>query len=339
MEHLVNEMYQAEQLIKQAIIQGTPEDELAGLYEGLNAVWNKALETNNNNGFIYDYGLHLFQDIKIPQNVLRESSLRCNSVRLENYDRSIVDAFFRDEIGVDSSIIQIIHVDTMPRGSEAFAMSCGQDQHYICVASNDLESGFLSYDLLVHEMGHTVEFYERRKSNQLLKAITFPVISETIAHYYQMKYMLKHSTREERLSMIASVTESYVFHRCMKIMKRISPKSTKFECFKIYNDNEFRDIREAYKGMDVIDKFFNRFSEKNYFEEYYLNQAKRTGVFLALNFLKYKLDIRELLKTQYPKGKYVRLVDMISQTNIKPKVLFNFSKMEDTVTRFVEGTL
>ena len=338
MNELIEEMFQIERELKQARSEGKEDHEMGELYIRSKSNLNKILESHNNQISALDFGLDLFANIKIPPEILRASSLNALKGKITTVDRARVDNFFQTRFGINTTNVEIISIPKMPAHAEAYAAPCGQNEHYVAIPDN-LETKFLSYDLLVHEFGHTVEYTERRKDLMNIVFFDFSVLSEAIAHYYQMSYMLEHSTKEERLGMLASVTYAHVFHQCMKIMRKVAPKEREFDRVEIYKDKEFMDIVYAYRDTNVLDNFFTHNKGKDFYNEYTQNQAKRFGVFLALNFIKYKLDITQLFKTKYPKAKIISLEALIGQTNLKSKVLFNFSKMDETITRFVNGEL
>lgn len=338
MNEVIEQMFQIEREIKQARSEGREDHEMGELYGRYHSTHNKILESNNYQNAALDFGLNLFANIKIPPEILRASSLNALKGKITTVDRARVDNFFQTRFGINTTNVEIISIPKMPAHAEAYAAPCGQNEHYITIPDN-LEKKFLSYDLLVHEIGHTVEYTEKRKDVMNINVLDFALLSETIAHYYQMTYMLENSSTEERLGMLASVTHAHVFHQCMKIMHKIAPKQREFDKDKILKDKDFVDIIYAYRDTNVLDNFFTYNKGKDFYVEYAQHQAKRFGVFLALNFIKYKLDITELFKTKYPKGKIISLEALIGQTNLKSKVLFNFSKMDETILRFVNGEL
>lgn len=338
MNEVIEQMFQIERELKQARSEGKEDHEMGELYERYRSTHNKILELNANQNSALDFGLDLFARIKIPPEILRASTLNGLKGKITTFDRAKVDNFFQTRFGIDTTIVEIISIPKMPVHAEAYAASCGQNEHYVAIPDN-LETKFLSYDLLVHEFGHTVEYTERRKDVMNINFLDFSVLSEAIAHYYQMTYMLENSTTEERLGMLASVTYAHVFHQCMKIMRRVAPKEREFDREKISKDRDFLDIVYAYRDTNVLDNFFTHNKGKDFYVEYTQLQAARFGVFLALNFIKYKLDITELFKTKYPKAKIISLEALIGQTNLKSKVLFNFSKMDETISRFANGEL
>lgn len=334
MSELIVELYAIELEIKKKLIN---DEDVNALYGRLGDFYHKLQSENNYKSSKVDCGYSLFDSVEFPLDILRGSSLNAMQGNITAFDRNKINTFFLQRFNRDISNVDILSLQSMPPHAEGYAMTCSTDDHYICIPSN-LKESFLSYDLLVHEFGHTVEYTEKRKNSSPDGILLFPVLSEAIAHYFQMVYMLEHSTEEERLGMLASTTDSYLFYRCMQIMGKIEPKACVFDPNKIINHDDFSIFREAYMNTPVINNFFARHKGENFYDAYLETHASRFGVLLALNFIKYKLDINELFSIKLPKGR-VSLEGLICQTKIKPKVLFNFSKMNETITRFVAGKL
>lgn len=291
----------------------------------------------NNNNLKTDYSPQLFNNIRIPGNILREASANGMCGNIKDFDRDHINSFFLDKFNIDVTAVDIFKIPKMPDHAEAYATPCGIDEHYIVIPTKESDS-FLSYDLLIHELGHTVEYTQRRKKLDPAYIFGHPLLSETIAHYYQMIYMLKHSTREERLSMLCSITESYVFNRFIQIMQDIEPQNPKFDFSKITRHKDFNELAFAYQSTPVLENLINKYDEKEFAQIFYDHHAKRSGVFLALNFIKYKFDIKELFDIKLPK-ETIDLSKLIAQTNLKPKKLFDFSKIDETLNSFINGTL
>lgn len=336
MRDAIEQIYQIELEVKKGLINN--EQDMDALYIRHLDSYHRLLEKNNNLKSKFDYGFDIFSTVRVPVGILKYSSMYSTSGKIKNFDRNNINSFFWDQFGIDVSSVDVIEVQNMPDHAEAYASPCNVNEHYIAIPDSK-SNAFFSYDLLVHEIAHTVEFTERRKNSNPAHIFSFPLLSEAIAHYYQIIYMLKHSSEEERLGMLASITEAYLFYRCMRIMCKVAPKDKKFDPNKILNDSEFVDFIKAYQGTNVVSNFFERYHNQDYYAVYNQIHAQRLGVFLAFNFIKYKLDITELFHTRFPTGETISLEGLIKQTKLKPKVLFNFSKMEETITKFVEGNL
>ena len=285
----------------------------------------------------FDYDFDLFKDVNIPSDILRDSSAYVSAARIYEYDRNVVDTYFLNRFGINVSNVDITTIPNLPEYAEAFAMACGSDEHYVVIGRN-LQSAFLSYDLLIHEFGHTVEFSEGRKNKKIDEYLKLNVLSEAIAHYYQIIYMLENSTRHERLSMVATFTEAFIFYRSMQIMLQVAPDARTLDHSVILHDLAFRDIYTAYAGTDILINFFNRWVRKDFYDVFKEHHEKRLGVFLAFNIIKHNMDLNELLLSKYPQGD-VSMERIIESTNLDSRVLLNFKDMAATLTQFVNGTL
>lgn len=335
MNQLLEDMFQLEREYKFRIINSQNTDDLENKYSYLTT---KVFMVNKNpldGGLVYD--LNLFKDVEISEDIFCASSRNVDTGKLESYDRTIVDSFFKNRFGIDVSNTEIITSKDMPMHAEAYAVACGTNEHFIVVGNNP-ETSYVSYDLLIHEFGHTVEFTEGRKNKKLEEHLKHPVLSEAVAHYYQLVYMMENSTKDEKLSMIASFTQAYLFYRCMLIMINTDPNAKSFDPDIIVSHPDFHVFRRAFIGTHVLTNFFDRWRGQSFIEAYKQHHAQRFGVFLAFNFIKHKLDITELFRIKYPMGK-VRLEDLIEQTSIDPDVLFDFTNMDRTLIDFVNGSL
>lgn len=335
MEALFDQMFSLDRELKKSIISN----------QNPNVIWEQILDieakmkTANANPLVtgFDYDFDLFKDVTIPSDILRDSSAYCTAARIYEYDRNVVDAYFFNKFGIDVSNVDITTIRNLPEHAEAFAMACGSDEHYVIIGRN-LHSAFLSYDLLIHEFGHTVEFSEGRKNKKINEYLKLNVLSEAIAHYYQIIYLLENSTRNERLSMIATFTQAFIFYRSMQIMLQVAPDARTLDHSVILHDPAFRDIYTAYAGTDILINFFNRWAGQDFYNVFKEHHEKRLGVFLALNIIKHDMDINELLLSKYPQGD-VSMERIIERTNLDSAVLFNFKDMAVTLTQFVNGTL
>ena len=150
--------------------------------------------------------------------------------------------------------------------------------------------------------------------------------------------MLENSTRHERLSMVATFTEAFIFYRSMQIMLQVAPDARTLDHSVILHDLAFRDIYTAYAGTDILINFFNRWVRKDFYDVFKEHHEKRLGVFLAFNIIKHNMDLNELLLSKYPQGD-VSMERIIESTNLDSRVLLNFKDMAATLTQFVNGTL
>jgi hypothetical protein len=335
MEDLFDQMFFLDRELKKSIISN----------QNPNVIWRQIVDieeqmkTANANPLSawLDYDFDLFKDVEIPLHILRNSSAFAKAGRIYEYDRNVVDAYYLNKFGIDVSKVEITTILNIPEHAEAFAMSCGSDEHYVVIGRN-LRSAFLSYDLLIHEFGHTVEFIEGRKNKKIDEFLKLNVLSEAIAHYFQIIYMLENSTKYERLSMVSTFTQAFIFYRSMQIMRQVVPDASTLDHRVIVYDPAFRDIYAAYEGTDILINFFNRWAGQDFYSVYKEHHEKRLGVFLALNIIKHDMDINELLLSKYPQGD-VSVERIIESTNLDSNVLFNFKDMPETLTQFVNGTL
>lgn len=337
---VIENLFTAELVLKNAYLNNKNNLDEENLHH--EEAFIEVFKANSNDKLIFDYSVSLSPEVKVPSYILRNSSLNAQSGRILNFDRNVIDSFFKETFDLDVSAFEVIDIPQMPKHAEGIAVPCGLDNHYVLIST---QNG-LYYDLIVHEFGHLVELTERRKKNTVGSLVFYPLFTETVAHYYQLIYMLKNSSKENRIGMLASTTEAYVFSRCIQIMLQHAPNESTFNFDLIFNDPQFQDIALAYNGLDVLPRFVQRYQGQNYKNIYQMHHGQRFSVFLALNCIKHKLDIREFSKIEIPEGdlttnnvQYVGVSKLLEQTNINIDLLLDLSTMEDTITKFVEGTL
>lgn len=336
MNPLVKQRYELEHQYKSCMINNVDTTSL----EQVSSENLMAMYTENDNLYSFDYGFSIFQDLHIPVSLLRASSgAALNNGKITIIERDIVDSFFKNRFGIDVSEVDIIHSSNIPPHADACAVPCGIKDHFI-VIPNNLETTYCSYDILIHEFGHTVEFAEKRKNKngEITNVLTCSLFSEAIAHYYQIIYMLEHSNKTERLSMLASVTQAYLYTRCMSIMLDVAPDQNFFKEDLILRDERFKDFIQAFHGTTIINKFFERWCQTPMTQGYLAFHAMRFGFFLALNIVKNKLDVTELFKIEFPKGE-LSVEELIKQTNFNCEIIWDFKTIDETLYQFIDGTL
>lgn len=337
MRNAIEQLYRVENELKALQMNGKEltEDFLARTHT---PAFHQVLASNDNLQSGLDFGFAIFLEAKIPVEILRASSLVGFQGHITRIDRAAINAFFLDEFGCDISRVDVVESGYIPSYAEAVAYPCGENNHYIVITSLGTTT-FVSNDILVHEFGHTVEFSERRQSEDPVCILSFTLLSEAIAHYYQMAYMLKHSTKDERLSMLSSVTEAYVFYRFMETMLTLDNKARTFDFARMRQHPLYSDLNAAYRDIGLLDNLERKYEGRNFHLDYHEQHAKRLGVFLSLNIIRHKLDITELFKPKFPKGGTISLFELLQQTQLDLTLLLDFSSMDETVTDFVNGTL
>lgn len=337
---VIEKLFKAELNIKNA--HKNSQNNLEKAYQQHLDAYIDVLKSNHNERANFIEPISLSTEIKIPGDILRKSSQYGQFGRIYNFDRNFINSFFKENFDLDVTSVEVIDSPTMPEHAEGQAFECGLDDHYVVIST---QNG-LYYDLIIHEFAHTVEFSERRKKYTAGSIGFHPMLTEAVAHYYQLIYLLEHGSVKNRLCMLASITEAYVFSRCARIMLKHAPNDRSFDFKLIFNDPEFKDIKDAFGGMDILPNLEALWQGKSYREEHYYHHGKRFGVFLALNCIKHNLDILELSKVEIPAGdpandnmQYVSVLELLEQTNLNVDLLLDFSTMDDTITKFVNGTL
>lgn len=251
----------------------------------------------------FNHFFNLFQQINIPVSLLTASSMQKKDSTIKKIDKNEFNDFFKNYFNIDISSIDIIHVTSLPQHAEGYAETCGIDKHYIVLPQLNSEY-FLSKDLIVHELGHTTEYLVKRTHDLKNGIVHFPIISETIAHYFQFYYMLKTCSKVERIGVLASITEAYFFYKSMLIMFINDNNASTFDYEIIVHHPLFTPFIEAYDCISLgpitlLDELINRYDGKSMLEKYMFPHSQRLGAFLAFNFLKHNLDVQKLFSVQF----------------------------------------
>lgn len=339
MNGMVNPLFELERQYKSHLASGQASGNNDPITERISREINEIINEDlmRSGAQSLSYSPDLYYKLYIPVDILKESSKNALISNSTLVDVDSIHAFFLDEFEINTKYVDIIELDFMMDHAEAFAKACAIDEHFIALQTSG-DNSFVSPDLLVHEIGHTVEYLKCRTAAQPLIGYRFPTISEAIAHYYQLIYMLKHSSEIERLGMIASTTASYFVYRCWLAMSDIDPTMECFDFSLIQHHELFDDFKNAYGDTDLLTKLINHYDGLPMNELFNNLHGMRFGFHIALNLIKHNLDVNELFKTK-SNCAVISIENLIAQTNLDPNLVFDFSNVPETLYSFIDGTL
>lgn len=240
--------------------------------------------------------------------------------------------FVEELLDVDLSNVTVAHVSGDFSKAEGRLYSCGRDRHVVVLPPKG--HGFLSADLLVHELGHAAEVSLRRQNDDVSKFINHIILNEAIAHFCQYRYLKEFGTRIERISALNSVIPLYMMLKARVVTKQMRVEPNVVQTERIVGHKEFADFRKVYTTLG-LKKSLMAYEDYSLLELYHKAIAPRFGSVLALRLLNDTTSIKKLCVA--PTDIPVRQV--LNELNLNTNKLLDFSKADELFKKFIEGTL
>jgi len=249
---------------------------------------------------------------------------RINEIETNFIERN--KKYVEDQLDVDLSNVDIFYLDDSFVTAEGWAMSCKTDEHYVCLPVN-LKNNFLSDDLLIHELGHTAEFCIRRNDVNEERLINHKIISETIAHYSQFKY-LSTQNRNKRISVIGSILYIAPFLEIFKYC--ISNNTKNWYSDRAIEAKNFEGLKKHYSVTELF-SIIKPYEGTNIYDLYSLVIEPRLGAILALSLLDNKNAIKSLCLADTNKN----IKSILDDIGLDSDQLLDFSKADEILKRFI----
>ncbi|RBW65774.1 hypothetical protein DS893_07690 [Vibrionales bacterium C3R12] len=176
-------------------------------------------ETPNNETDIFDSVRDFLFNIKMSSDDIRkiiqlrekESEITTSTIDFEfNKARDYVEKLS----GIDLSKTNYCNLNyTTDTISGAFAVNNNVDEHYIFF--QEYEYSPLIRSLIVHELGHAVDFTISRKENGPL-VYKNKVVMEAIASYFEYRYLLDFGTQGQRATRMSVFIDTYTVTQMVK---------------------------------------------------------------------------------------------------------------------------
>lgn len=222
--------------------------------------------------------------------------------------------------------VDVFFLDADFRAAEGWASPCKESEHYIVLPSN-LETSFLSDDLIIHELGHTVEFYFRRQDINEHRIISHKILSEAIAHYGQFKYLSTQSF-EKRISVLGSILHIAPLLEIIKYCHDMH--SSEWEIDEVVNSDYFKILRKFY-SIEKLKFLIEPYQKQSVIELYYYHVEPRLGAVLALSLLDNQEVIRSLCFAE--KNKSVK--DILDDLGLSSDQLLDFRNADTLLKKFL----
>lgn len=300
-----------------------------------------------------DYANQLFQRTKQIPHFQCPESLAFNDVFQTYISKELIEAVSRSDarkltiefddtvdsyrsyvenlLDVDLSRVEIVRTEGDYENAEGRAVPCGATDHIVLLPPKG--KGFVSPDLLIHELGHTGEYTLRRASHDPEMIRSHRLFSEAIAHYCQYKYLIEYGTENQRLGAVGSVTKEYLLLNAIAAYFSLPNIQSALQIERILNHERLADFVSVY-GQSRIAELLSIYPNQSLSELYHLSIEPRMGAILALRLIDNGTAIRSLCTLKADRSVKVSLESL----NLDAEELMNFRKADALLNNFVYGT-
>lgn len=237
--------------------------------------------------------------------------------------------FVENVMDVDLSEVEIIRVSGRFDLAEGKAIPCAEREHIVLLPP--IGDDFVSPDLLIHELGHTAEFTLRRQIPDDDCITNFGILSETVAHFCQFRYLRESGSPVERLSAIASVLPGYVLLKAVQTTETNPNLRDVLIPEMIIGRPEVRDVQRA-MGVNHFSSFLEAYRNKPIPLIYHKLVVERMGAIIALHFLDDATTVRKFCS--------VKPLDTLEETlksiGVDTNVALDFTKADDLIKAFLK---
>lgn len=275
--------------------------------------------------------LRYVQRAHIPKDIILAVS-QCNPDTLQRPVHVLVEdcrSFVSEELQVDLADVDVVRSKSHYSNHEGVAISCRNTEHLVLLPP--VGGGFESPDLLVHEFGHTAEFNLRRSLNDDSLLIHHRLLSETVAHYCQYRYLLKFGTREERLGAMGSVTKEYLALKAVLLSMKLEHDTLQIS--EVCEHEDLLDFTEVY-GREKVADILSGYAQLSLAVIYHYYVEPRFGAFLALRLIKQPEAVRGLALAN-PEKPVPSILE--EDLDLEADCLMDFKNVEDLIWNFVEA--
>lgn len=238
-------------------------------------------------------------------------------------------SFVGNLMNVDLADVRVFRISSLGNLVEGRAISCAEREHAVLLPIRG--KGFVSIDLLLHELGHTAEFMLRRPLLDDECFTNFGILSETIAHFCQFRYLRESGTKIEKISAIASVLPGYV---AMKVVEaaQADPRSNGIIIPEfVFDRPEVAQVKRA-MGAENFRGFLEYYRNLPIRKVYDYKVVDRLGAIIALHLLDDPEAIRNLCIVK-PLG---TLEETLKNIEIDTERVLNFSKADEIIKQFIK---
>lgn len=235
-------------------------------------------------------------------------------------------------LDTDLKSVEIIFTEGDFNQAEGKAQPCADSEHFVILPYP--EQDFTSEELLVHELGHTVEYMRRRPTEEYGYDSSHRLFSEAIAHFPQFHYLTDHGTPEQRVSVIASLLRDFMILKALQAMLEISEDSGTLDLRQALTQEPMSDFLNVYGKVNVI-QVLKPFDGAPFWQLYYQYVEPRMGFVLALKLFNNKEAILKLTTVKQDRP----LKETLDDLGLNGEELMDFTQADALLNKFITGTL
>lgn len=241
-------------------------------------------------------------------------------------------AYVENLLETDLNPVEIIFTRGDFSQAEARAQPCADTEHYVILPFP--EHAFTSEELLVHELGHAVEYMRRRPTEEYGYYSSHKLFSEAIAHFTQFHYLTDHGTREQRLAVFGSVMRDYMIMKALQANYETTEDTAPLDVQKAIKHEVMSDLVSVY-GKALTLEILMPFNGKPFWYLYYTYVEPRMGFVLALKLFNNKEAILKLTTEKQDRP----LKETLDSLGLNGEELMDFSEADILIKKFIDKTL
>jgi hypothetical protein len=326
-QSLKNEQYRLERLGKEAFKRGDMRSYLCYGKETFDKIYTK-LKMPQSEAINYVMRTHISKEI--IAGVFGSGDHMFPPLTRQKVPACV--AYVESYLDTDLSSVEIIYTRGDFNQAEGRAQPCADTEHFLILPFP--EHAFTSEELLVHELGHAVEYMRRRPTEEYGYYSSHKLFSEAIAHFVQFHYLTDHGTREQRVAVFGSVMRDYMIMKALQatyhITENASPLDAKraithelmSDLVSVYGEATTADILMPYNGIP-FGPLYNQLVEP------------RMGFVLALKLFNNKEAILKLTTEKQDRP----LKETLDGLGLNGEEVMDFSDADTLIKKFIEKTL
>lgn len=241
-------------------------------------------------------------------------------------------AYVENYLETDLNSVEIIFTEGDFNQAEGRAQPCADSEHYVILPFP--EQGFTSEELLVHELGHAVEYMRRRPSEEYGYVSSHKLFSEAIAHFVQFHYLTDHGTREQRVAVFGSVMRDYMIMKALQAAYEITEDYRSLDVRQAITHEIMSDLVSVYGRTLTLD-ILMPYNGLPLWPLYYNLVEPRMGFVLALKLFNNKEEILKLTTEKQDRP----LKETLESLGLNGEEIMDFSEADTLMKKFIDKTL
>lgn len=241
-------------------------------------------------------------------------------------------AYVENLLETDLTPVEIIFTRGDFSHAEGRAQPCADTEHFVILPSP--EHDFTSEDLLVHELGHAVEFMRRRPTEEYGYYSPHKLFTEAIAHFTQFHYLTDHGTKEQRLAVFGSVMRDYMIMKALEATYELTENTAPLDARREITHEVMADLVSVYGKARTLD-ILMPFNGQPFWPLYYNLVEPRMGFVLALKLFNNKEAILKLTTEKQDRP----LKETLDSLGLNGEDLMDFSEADTLIKKFIDKTL